>query len=94
MAAISCLLKAKRIGRTEPPIAFVKPKKDVELNAEEIMEHCKNIASYKRPQHVELWPVDKDFPITRSTKVDKLELKKDADIIIEKLREAGKWDAS
>jgi len=79
---------------SEGIFAFVKPKKDVELNAEEIMEHCKNIASYKRPQHVELWPVDKDFPITRSTKVDKLELKKDADIIIEKLREAGKWDAS
>ena len=78
---------------SEGIFAFVKPKKDIELKAEEIMEHCKNIASYKRPQHVELWPVDKDFPITRSTKVDKLELKKEADIIIEKLREAGKWDA-
>ncbi|MBN1253379.1 MAG: acyl--CoA ligase [Bacteroidales bacterium] len=73
--------------------AFVKPKKDENLNAEEIMEHCKNIASYKRPQHIELWPVDKDFPITRSTKIDKLELQKEAILIVENLRTQGKWDA-
>lgn len=73
--------------------AFVKPKPEVELNSEEILEHCSNIASYKRPQHVEIWPVDKLFPTTRSTKVDKLELKKEADIIVEELRKNGKWDA-
>ncbi|RLD64044.1 MAG: long-chain fatty acid--CoA ligase [Bacteroidetes bacterium] len=73
--------------------AFVKPKADVVLTSEDIMEHCTNIASYKRPQYVEIWPVDKPFPITRSTKVDKLELKKEADVIVEELRKKGKWDA-
>ncbi len=72
--------------------AFVKPKADVGLTPEEIMEHCTSIASYKRPQHVEIWPADKPFPITRSTKVDKLELKKEADVIVEELRKNGNWD--
>jgi len=72
--------------------AFVKPKPDVKLIPEDIFEHCKNIAAYKRPQHIEIWPVDKPFPITRTTKIDKIELKKEAEIIIEKLRKNGKWD--
>jgi hypothetical protein len=50
--------------------------------------------SYKRPQHVEIWPAGKDFPITRSTKVDKLALKDAAKSIIEDLRRQGKWDAN
>lgn len=73
--------------------AFVKPKKDVELIPDEIHEHCKNIAAYKRPQHIEIWPADEDFPITRTTKVDKLILKEKAIVIVEDLRTKGKWDA-
>jgi len=74
--------------------AFVKPKKDVDLSPDEIIEHCQNIAAYKRPLHVEIWPVEEDFPITRTTKIDKLVLKEKAIIIVEELRKAGKWDAS
>ena len=73
--------------------AFVKPKAGVELLPEEIMEHCKNIAAYKRPLHVEIWPADKDFPITRTTKINKLVLKEQAEKIVEELRKKGKWDA-
>jgi fatty-acyl-CoA synthase len=73
--------------------AFVRPKKGAEITADLVMEHSKNIASYKRPQHVEIWPTAKDFPITRSTKVDKLALKEIAKTIIEDLRRQGKWDA-
>lgn len=73
--------------------SFVKAKANVELLPEEIYEHCKGIAAYKRPQHVEIWPVDKPFPITRTTKVDKMQLKIKADSIIEDLRKEGKWDA-
>ena len=73
--------------------AFVKPKLGTTLTSEEIIEHCSKIASFKRPQFVEIWPEDKPFPITRSTKVDKMELKKQAEIIVEKLRKDGKWDA-
>ena len=42
--------------------AFVRPKQGVDLTAEEIAEHCKGIAAYKRPQHIEIWPHDKEFP--------------------------------
>ena len=72
--------------------AFVRPEKNAALNAETVMAHCKGIASFKRPLHVEIWPTDKEFPLTRSTKVDKIELEKLADPIIEKLRREGGWD--
>ncbi len=72
---------------------FVRPKKGETLTAEEIMDHCQGIASYKRPQHVEIWPADKDFPLTRVAKVDKKELKVVAEEMVEKLRAEGKWDA-
>ncbi len=76
----------------EAIFAFVRPEKEISLDAEAVMAHCKNIASYKRPLHVEIWPADKEFPLTRSTKVDKLELDKLADPIIEKLKTEQKWD--
>jgi hypothetical protein len=41
---------------------------------------------------VEIWPADKLFPLTRSTKVDKLVLQELAAGIIKGLREKGKWD--
>ncbi len=77
----------------EAIFAFVRPEKDADIDADTVMAHCKAIASYKRPLHVEIWPAEKEFPLTRSTKVDKLELEKLADPIIENLRLAGKWDA-
>lgn len=73
--------------------AFVRPKKGEELLLEEIMEHCQGIASYKRPQHIEIWPEDKEFPLTRVAKVDKKELKLAAEAIVEELRRQGRWDA-
>ncbi len=72
---------------------FIRPKKGELLTAEEVMEHCQGIASYKRPQHVEIWPEEKDFPLTRVAKVDKKELKVLAESIVEDLRRQGKWDA-
>jgi len=74
--------------------AFVRPVAGSDLTSRQVMDHCKSIASYKRPQHVEIWPRDKELPLTRSTKVDKLRLAELADTIIEKLRKEGKWDAS
>ncbi len=73
--------------------AFVRLQKGVDLAAEQIMEHCKKIAAYKRPQHIEIWPCDKEFPLTRSVKVDKLELYTHAEQVIERLRSEGRWDA-
>lgn len=72
--------------------AFVKVSKGSEVTPEKVMEHCKDIASYKRPQHVEIWPQGEDFPITRSTKVDKMALAKRAEVIVGRLRKEGRWD--
>jgi acyl-CoA synthetase (AMP-forming)/AMP-acid ligase II len=72
--------------------AFVRPAKGAALSAEQVLAHCKGIASYKRPQHVEILPADAELPVTRSTKVDKLALRKRAEEIVGRLRQAGKWD--
>lgn len=72
---------------------FVRPKKGKQLTMEEVLQHCQGIAAYKRPQHVEVWPEDKEFPLTRVAKVDKRELKTVAESIVEELRKQGKWDA-
>jgi len=74
--------------------AFVRPLAGIRLTSEDVMEHCKSIASYKRPQHIEIWPFGQALPLTRSTKVDKLKLMEIAGPIVEKLRTEGKWDAS
>jgi acyl-CoA synthetase (AMP-forming)/AMP-acid ligase II len=73
--------------------AFVRPVAGISLTPEAVMDYCKSIAAYKRPQHVEIWPANKLLPLTRSTKVDKLALKELAEEIIKELREKGKWDS-
>ena len=74
-------------------MVFVKPKADVQLSSQEIMEYCQGIASYKRPQHVEILAPDYVFPMTRVNKVDALKLIAQAETIVESLREEGLWDA-
>lgn len=74
--------------------AFVKLTGGTDLSIEEINIHCKDIASYKRPQHIEIWPENEDFPLTRSTKVDMLKLSEFADEKIVQLRLQGLWDAN
>lgn len=74
-------------------IAFVQPKPGTSLTEDEIMAHCRDIASYKRPQHVVIWSVDKPWPLSRTGKVDKVVLMDMAKAIIEDLRREGKWDA-
>jgi acyl-CoA synthetase (AMP-forming)/AMP-acid ligase II len=77
----------------EGVFAYVRPEAGAELTPQTVQDHCRKIASYKRPQHVELWPADEEFPITRSTKVDKLAIQKVAAERIAELREEGAWDA-
>lgn len=77
---------------TDGLIAFVQPKPGEELTPEEVLEFCKAIASYKRPIHVEIWPADELFPLTRTNKVDATEMNKLSVEIAEKLRAEGKWD--
>jgi acyl-CoA synthetase (AMP-forming)/AMP-acid ligase II len=75
----------------EAIFAFVRPKPGVTLSPEEVIEHCNGIASYKRPLYVELWPSDQPLPLTRSAKVDKIEMNKLAMEIVNKLRASGNW---
>ena len=72
--------------------AFVQPEKDAQITAADVMAYCKAIAAYKRPAHVEIWPADKELPLTRSTKVDKLSLMKEAESVVTDLRSSGGWD--
>jgi acyl-CoA synthetase (AMP-forming)/AMP-acid ligase II len=76
----------------EAIFAFVRPKPEHDLTIEAVLAHCKSIAAYKRPLHVEIWPIGEEFPLTRSTKVDKIRLMEKASTIIENLRQQGKWD--
>ena len=73
--------------------AFVRLQKGSDLTAGRIMDHCREIAAYKRPQHIEVWPHGQEFPLTRSAKIDKLKLVDMAEDIIGRLRSEGKWDA-
>jgi len=73
--------------------AFVQPKPGESLTAEEVMEYCKGIASYKRPIHVEFWPVDQQFPMNKTGKVNSMELISMAEKAVEEIRKNGGWDA-
>jgi len=73
--------------------AFVRPRPGVDLTSESVLAHCKSIAAYKRPLHVEIWPADREFPLTRSTKIDKMQMMTIAEGILTDLRREGKWDA-
>jgi acyl-CoA synthetase (AMP-forming)/AMP-acid ligase II len=72
--------------------AFVRPQRGAALAAEQVLAHCKGIAAYKRPQHVEVLPAEAELPVTRSTKIDKLALRRRAEEIVARLRSEGKWD--
>ncbi len=97
IAALEGVETAEVIGKKhalydEAVFAFVLPEKGAQIEPERVMAHCRSIASYKRPLHVEIWPTDKAFPITRSTKVDKMALGKIADGVIQRLQSEGGWD--
>ncbi len=72
--------------------AFVRLQPGAAVTPEQVLAHCKNIASYKRPVHVEVWPAERPFPLTRTTKVDKLALLEEAQAVVERLKSEGKWD--
>ena len=72
--------------------AFVRPENGATITAEQVMNHCSQIAAYKRPQHVAICAAGEDFPLTRSAKVDKLALMARAADMIAALRQDGAWD--
>jgi acyl-CoA synthetase (AMP-forming)/AMP-acid ligase II len=73
--------------------AFVQPGQDSFITMHNVMQHCKKIASYKRPQYVNIWPFDCPFPLTNNTKIDRKKLTELARKHVEQLRADGLWDS-
>lgn len=76
---------------TEAIIAFVEKKENVELSSGEILEVCKEMASYKRPLHVEILESG-GLPLNRVAKTDYMELKFRGAALVKELRMKGMWD--
>lgn len=88
VAAVACV-GVKHEVFTEAIFAFVVPKSGEKVTPEEVHEAAKGMASYKRPSYVEIIP---EMPLNRVAKTDYVTLKETADIKVEELRAAGKWD--
>ena len=77
---------------TEGIMAFVETIEGKTVSIDEVMEVCKDIASYARPSHVEILP-NGEMPLNRVAKTDFMDLKEKSKEIIIKLRKEGKWDS-
>jgi acyl-CoA synthetase (AMP-forming)/AMP-acid ligase II len=76
---------------TEGIIAFIERKAGVSLSIKEVDKVCKEMAAYKRPNHVVILD-EGEIPLNRVNKTDYITLKKQAQKIAEELRKQGKWD--
>jgi fatty-acyl-CoA synthase len=74
---------------TEGIIAYIRLREGESLTELEVMEHCKGMASYKRPSLVVF--VD-DFPLNRVAKTDYVALRERTDSDIKEARAKGGWD--
>ncbi|MCF6193335.1 MAG: acyl--CoA ligase [Kangiellaceae bacterium] len=72
--------------------AFVKLENNSRLTRDKMHLHYKHIASYKRPIYIEILPVDFEFTLTRSAKIDKLALQELAKVRVKQLQQNGGWD--
>jgi acyl-CoA synthetase (AMP-forming)/AMP-acid ligase II len=88
ISGVACV-GAKHEIFTEAIIAFVVKKPGADVSAEDVNNAVKDIASYKRPSHVEI--ID-EMPLNRAAKTDYLILKDKVGAIVEKLRADGGWD--
>jgi len=76
----------------EGVIAFVEKSPNVELKTDEIEKFLPEIASYKRPLHIEIIEPNQ-MPLNRTNKIDYLALRKRGSELTEKLRSKGEWDS-
>jgi len=74
-------------------VAFVKPRPGMSVSAEEVLDYCHGIASWKRPQLVVVLKEGETFPINRVEKIDIVCLTKRAEEVVKQEREKGRWDA-
>jgi fatty-acyl-CoA synthase len=76
---------------TEGIMAFVEKKPDASLSPNDVLQVCQEMASFKRPSHVEILE-PQQMPLNRVAKTDYVELKTRAQSVVEKLRKKGGWD--
>lgn len=81
---------AKHEVFTDGIVAYIKVREGENLIEEEIYEHCKGMAAYKRPSLIVFLD---EFPLNRVAKTDYVVLKKRVDNDIEEARAKGGWDA-
>jgi fatty-acyl-CoA synthase len=84
------IVGAKHEVFTEGIVAYIKLRQGETLTEEEIMEHCKGIAAYKRPSLVIFLD---EFPLNRVAKTDYVVLKDRVDKDVEEARARGGWDS-
>jgi len=81
---------AKHEVFTEGIVAYIKVRESENLIEEEVYEHCKGMAAYKRPSLIVFLD---GFPLNRVAKTDYVVLKERVDNDIEEARAKGGWDA-
>jgi fatty-acyl-CoA synthase len=85
------VIGAKHNIFTEGIVAYIKTKIGEVLTVEEVIEHCKGMAAYKRPSLIVFLD---EFPLNRVAKTDYISLTDRVEKDIEQARLNGGWDAS
>lgn len=70
-------------------VAYIKVREGETLTKKEVIDHCKDITSYKRPSLIVF--ID-EFPLNRVAKTDYLVLKDRVEKDVEEARTKGGWD--
>ena len=84
------VIGAKHEVFTDGIVAYIKVKEGQTLTEEQVFEHCKGIAAYKRPSLVMFLD---EFPLNRVAKTDYVILKERVEKDVEEARAKGGWDA-
>jgi len=82
---------AKHEVFTEGIVAYIKMKEGEKLTEKQVMEHCKGMASFKRPSLVVFLD---EFPLNRVAKTDYVTLRERIQADIDNARVNGGWDAT
>lgn len=89
--SLAAVVGAKHEVYSEGVVAFVELKNNANLSKEDIHQHCKKLAGYKRPSLIIF--LDR-IPLNRVDKTDYKILNEKVKKYIEKARAQGKWDAN
>ncbi|MHA1438840.1 MAG: class I adenylate-forming enzyme family protein [Promethearchaeota archaeon] len=84
------VIGAKHEVFTEGIVAYIKVKEGQILTEEQVIDHCKGMAAYKRPSLIVFLD---EFPLNRVAKTDYVVLKERVAKDIEEARSKGGWDS-